>query len=167
MSIGRGKESPGFWAFCSVLTSGWGLLVSVDDTGIWRGVSVRSSVSRNCKAVGGEDMTGKSLKVYGNIIIQQRPTTQRGPWNGSHMTNKLVTTMNHLSSPTLKHFILRQQVISLYRHAIRASKGKCARSTPLPFFWWPHTQAYQIPWQGRRLSTGFAANLSAIGTLQM
>ncbi|KAF8807564.1 hypothetical protein BYT27DRAFT_7100046 [Phlegmacium glaucopus] len=29
----------------------------------------------------------------------------------------------NLSGPTLKHFILRQQVISLYRHAIRASKG--------------------------------------------
>lgn len=31
-------------------------------------------------------------------------------------------------NPTLKHFILRQQIISLYRHAIRASKGKYARS---------------------------------------
>jgi Complex 1 protein (LYR family) len=42
--------------------------------------------------------------------------------------------MNYLSGPTLKHFILRQQVISLYRHVIRASKGKCARSISLHLF---------------------------------
>jgi len=40
----------------------------------------------------------------------------------------------NLSGPTLKHFILRQQVISLYRHAIRASKGKCALLICLHFF---------------------------------
>ena len=42
--------------------------------------------------------------------------------------------MNHLSGPTLKHFILKQQVISLYRHAIRASKGKFVRSISLLHF---------------------------------
>jgi hypothetical protein len=40
----------------------------------------------------------------------------------------------NLNGPTLKHFILRQQVISLYRHAIRASKGKCALSASINFF---------------------------------
>ena len=36
--------------------------------------------------------------------------------------------MNHLSGPTLKHFILKQQIINLYRHVIRASKGIYALS---------------------------------------
>ena len=36
--------------------------------------------------------------------------------------------MNHLGGPTLKHFILKQQIINLYRHVIRASKGICALS---------------------------------------
>jgi hypothetical protein len=33
---------------------------------------VGSSVSNGCKAVGGEDMTGNSLKVYGNISRDNR-----------------------------------------------------------------------------------------------
>ena len=45
--------------------------MSAGDTGFWRGISVGSSVSRDCKPVGGEDMTGKSMegrKVWGDII---------------------------------------------------------------------------------------------------
>ena len=42
--------------------------------------------------------------------------------------------MNHLSGPTLKHFILKQQIINLYRHAIRASKGNCALTSCPHFF---------------------------------
>ena len=51
----------------------------------------------------------------------------------------------NFSGPTLRHFILRQQVISLYRHAIRASKGKCACSLCLYFFFDGHMQGIPDP----------------------
>lgn len=38
------------------------------------------------------------------------------------------------SGPTLKHFILRQQVLNLYRAAIRASRGVLMRPLLSPQF---------------------------------
>lgn len=49
-----------------------------------------SSVSRNCKAVGGEDMTGMSLKVYAILLYgRDEPTQPRVlKRHRSLMTNK-------------------------------------------------------------------------------
>lgn len=41
-------------------------------------------------------------------------------------------TNNTLNMLTLKHFILKQQVLNLYRHAVRASNGASSFHKPQP-----------------------------------
>lgn len=49
------------------------------------------------------------------------------------------------SGPTLKHFILRQQVINLYRSAIRASRGVLHHSIIVQLKFLKLAQSYQTP----------------------
>lgn len=67
---------------------------------------------------------------------------------------------------TLKHFILQQEVLNLYRRAIRATRG------PQPLL--PHihpsvltsNQEYQTLSAARRQFDGYVANSTETGTLK-
>lgn len=71
-----------------------------------------------------------------------------------------------MSGLTLKHFILKQKVLDLYRFAIRASRGQCMRNFTMHLlnmlFNLILLQSYLIPVLGRKLLRGYEASSSEI-----
>jgi hypothetical protein len=75
----------------------------------------------------GEDSVGRVDMAEVRVRIEVG-----SPHNAGLETITSVTQFEQTNMLTLKHFILKQQVLNLYRHAVRASNGASSFHKPQP-----------------------------------
>lgn len=65
-------------------------------------------------------------EVQARALWQPSPFSRHGSYTDGHHCsgNKSSVRLDGMHELTLKHFVLKQQVINLYRQTIRASRGK-------------------------------------------